>query len=97
MTAPPAATAAAQTRDLDATRHRWSGNDAATNSGRGTVNASPSNPAPPVLGLGISQENNFDAWRLKRSIEGMRPASGNRAQIPVWCSPRRFRIAPTRP
>ena len=67
-----AATAAETARILDATRPGVLGNDAATNSGVAPVNASPSNPAPPVLGAGgISQENNFDAVADERSKTGV--------------------------
>ena len=81
----PAATAAATARILDATRPGGLGNDAATNSGVAPVNASPSNPAPPVLGAGgISQENNFDAVADERSIEGdAARIAANRAQYRV--------------
>ena len=77
-----AATAAETARILDATRPGGLGNDAATNSGVAPVNASPSNPAPPVLGAGgISQENNFDAVADERSIEGdAARIAANRAQ-----------------
>lgn len=71
----PAATAAETTRVLNATR------PAATSAPTNTVaaptpvaaapiNASPSNPPPPVLNAeGISNENNFDAVSGQRSIE----------------------------
>jgi len=80
-----AATAAETARILDATRPGGLGNDAATNSGVAPVNASPSNPAPPVLGAGgISQENNFDAVADERSIEGdAARIAANRAQYRV--------------
>ncbi|MFK7837893.1 MAG: hypothetical protein AB8B60_16915 [Sulfitobacter sp.] len=68
------ATAAETARVLAATRAGGStglGNNAASNSGVAPVNASPSNPAPPVLNAaGISNENNFDAVSGQRSIEG---------------------------
>lgn len=71
------ATALETTRVLDATRpgaasgaSNGVGNDALTNSGVVPVQASPSNPAPPVLNAaGISDENNFDAVSGQRSIE----------------------------
>jgi len=80
-----AATAAETTRILDATRPGGLGNDAMTNSGMEPLNASPSNPAPPVLNAeGISQENNFDAVSGERSIEGdAARIAANRAQYRV--------------
>lgn len=55
------ATAAETTRVLEATRP----------GGVAPVNASPTNPPPPVLNsAGISNENNFDAVSGQRSIEG---------------------------
>ncbi|MEW9921503.1 hypothetical protein AB2B41_17985 [Marimonas sp. MJW-29] len=67
------ATAAETARILAATRPGASaglGNSAATNSGVEPVQASPSNPPPPVLNsAGISQENNFDAVSGQRSID----------------------------
>ena len=80
-----AATAAETTRILDATRPGGLGNDAATNSGQEPLNASPSNPAPPVLNAeGISQENNFDAVSGERSIQGdAARIAANRAQYRV--------------
>lgn len=63
-------TAARTTQVLAATRPGGVGNDASTNSGVAPVNASPSNPAPPVLNsAGISNENNFDAVSGQRSID----------------------------
>lgn len=60
------ATAAETARVLAATRT----GAASTNSGVEPVNASPSNPPPPVLNsAGISNENNFDAVSGQRSIE----------------------------
>lgn len=83
-----AATAAETTRILDATRSGGSsglGNDAQTDAGAEPLNASPSNPAPPVLNAeGISQENNFDAVSGERSIEGdAARIAANRAQYRV--------------
>ncbi len=64
------ATAAQTTAVLAATRPGGLGNDAATNSGVAPVDASPSNPAPPVLNsAGISDENDFDAVSGQRSID----------------------------
>ena len=61
------ATAAETTAVLAATRP---GAGVAPASGAGPVNASPSNPPPPVLNsAGISNENNFDAVSDQRSIE----------------------------
>lgn len=60
------ATAAETARVLAATRT----GAATANSGVEPVNASPSNPPPPVLNsAGISNENNFDAVSGQRSIE----------------------------
>lgn len=79
------ATAAETARILDATRPGGLGNDATTNSGIEPVNASPSNPAPPVLNAaGMSQENSFDAVSGERSIEGdAARIAANRAQYRV--------------
>jgi hypothetical protein len=82
------ATAAETARVLAATRTGASnglGNDASSNSGVAPLNASPSNPAPPVLNSsGISNENNFDAVSGQRSIDAdaARIAS-NRSQYQV--------------
>lgn len=63
-------TAAETARILAATQPGGVGNAAATNSGVEPLNASPSNPAPPVLNAaGISDENNFDAVSGQRSID----------------------------
>lgn len=59
---------------------------AANNSGIAPLEASPSNPAPPVLdnATGISRENNFDAVSGQRSIEGdAARMAANRAQYQV--------------
>ncbi len=82
------ATAAETARVLAATRSGASnglGNDATTNSGVAPLDASPSNPAPPVLNAaGISNENNFDAVSGQRSIESdAARLAANRAQYQV--------------
>ena len=81
----PAAVAAETSRILDATRPGGVGNEAATNSGVVPLNASPSNPAPPVLtASGISRENNFDAVAGQRTIESdAARIAANRAQYRV--------------
>ena len=82
------ATAAETARILAATRPGAGaglGNDAPTNSGVEPLQASPSNPPPPVLNSeGISNENNFDAVSGQRSIDAdaARIAS-NRSQYQV--------------
>ncbi len=79
------ATAAETARVLAATRAGGLGNDAATNSGLAPINASPSNPPPPVLNSdGISNENNFDAVSGQRSIESdAARLAANRSQYQV--------------
>ena len=74
------ATAAETTRVLAAT-----GSGAAANSGVEPLQASPSNPAPPVVNsAGISNENNFDAVSGQRTIEGdAARLAANRAQYQV--------------
>lgn len=74
------ATAAETARVLASTR-----SGAAANSGVEPLQASPSNPAPPVLNsAGISNENNFDAVSGQRSIEGdAARLAANRAQYQV--------------
>jgi len=81
----PAAVAAETSRILDATRPGGVGNEAATNSGVEPLNASPSNPPPPVLtATGISRENNFDAVAGQRTIESdAARIAANRAQYRV--------------
>jgi hypothetical protein len=80
-----AATAAETSRVLASTAPNGSGGlgtSAATNSGVEPLNASPSNPAPAVVGgEGISRENNFDAVSAQRSIEAdSQRIDANRAQ-----------------
>jgi hypothetical protein len=81
----PEATAAETARILAATRPGGVGNSAATNSGIDPVQASPSNPPPPVLGAGgISNENSFDAVAEERTIAGdAARLAANRAQYQV--------------
>ena len=81
----PEATAAETARILAATRAGGVGNDAATNSGVNPVEASPSNPPPPVLNAsGISNENSFDAVAEERTIAGdAARLAANRAQYQV--------------
>lgn len=58
----------------------------AANSGVAPVQASPANPAPPVVenSAGISRENNFDAVSGQRTIEGdAAKLAANRAQYQV--------------
>ncbi len=82
------ATAAETARVLAATQsgaNNGLGNTASYNSGAAPLNASPSNPPPPVLNSeGISNENNFDAVSGQRSIDAdaARIAS-NRSQYQV--------------
>ncbi len=80
-----AATAAETARILAATRPGGLGSEPATNSGLEPLNASPSNPPPPVLNAeGISRENNFDVVAGERSIEGdAARIAANRAQYRV--------------
>ena len=76
------ATAAETARILAATRP---GAAAATTSGVEPLNASPSNPPPPVLNAaGISDENNFDAVSGQRSIDAdAARIAANRSQYQV--------------
>lgn len=65
------ATAAETRRILAATDTNANAAAVAANSGVAPINASPSNPPPPVVSAnGISQENSFDAVTGQRSIEG---------------------------
>ena len=82
------ATAAETARVLAATRTGASAglaSDAAIGSGVAPIDASPSNPAPPVVNAaGISEENSFDAVAGQRSIEGdAARIAANRAQYQV--------------
>ena len=87
VSAAPAVTAAPIAGSAEDTAAETARVLAATNANSGVtpVNASPANPAPPVLNTaGISRENNFDAVTGQRSIEtdAARIAS-NRSQYEI--------------